>query len=57
VFEYVVGERGAAARLECRVKRLSKAQKEDLVAGRLRVTTLFDEMNAIACQASGDAAG
>jgi len=57
VFEYVVGDRGAAARLESRIKRLSKRQKEDLVAGRLRVTALVDETNADAGQASGDAAG
>ncbi len=57
VFKYPVGDRGAATRLECRVKRLSKRQKEDLVAGRLRVTTLIDEMDADAGQASGEAAG
>jgi putative endonuclease len=57
VFEYVVGDRGAAARLESRIKRLSKRQKEDLVAGRLRVTALVDETNAGAGQASGDSAG
>ncbi len=57
VFECPVGDRGAATRLECRVKRLSKRRKEDLVAGRLRGTTLIDEMNAEAGQASGEAAG
>ncbi|MCH7501783.1 MAG: GIY-YIG nuclease family protein [Proteobacteria bacterium] len=57
VFEYPVGDRAAAARLECRIKRLSRRQKEDLVAGRLRVTTLVEDTNAGAGQASGDSAG
>lgn len=57
VFECPVGDRAAATRLECRVKQLSKSQKEDLVAGRLPVTTLIDETIADAGQASGDSAG
>ncbi len=57
VFEYAVGDRGVAMRLECRIKRLSKRQKEDLVAGRLRVTALVDESNSDAGQASGDSTG
>jgi putative endonuclease len=57
VFECPAGDRAAATRLECRVKQLSKRQKEDLVAGRLPVTTLIDETNADAGQASGDSAG
>jgi len=35
VFEHVAGDRGDALRLEHRVKRMSKDDKESLIAGRL----------------------
>ena len=42
VFECPAGDRAAAQRLERRVKRLSKPQKEAIVAGALRVDRLGD---------------
>ena len=35
VFSCEVGDRSTAQRIESRVKRLKRAQKEDLIAGRL----------------------
>jgi putative endonuclease len=40
VFSEVVGDRAAASRLEYRVKQLSRAQKMELVAGRLDLVAL-----------------
>lgn len=40
VFSEVVGDRAAASRLEYRVKKLSRAQKMELVAGRLDLAAL-----------------
>ena len=40
VFSEVVGDRSAASRLEYRVKQLSRAQKIELVAGRLELAAL-----------------
>jgi putative endonuclease len=48
VFEHVVGERGDALRLEHQIKRLSRAEKEELIAGRMTIAPV---------QASGAAAG
>ena len=39
----VAGDRAAASRLEYRVKRLSRAQKLALVAGRFRLADLVDD--------------
>lgn len=40
VFSEVVGDRAAASRLEYRVKQLSRAQKIELIAGRLELAAL-----------------
>ena len=40
VFSAVVGDRAVASRLEYRVKQLSRAQKIDLIAGRLELAAL-----------------
>jgi putative endonuclease len=45
VFEFAAGDRSEALRLEHRVKRMSKGDKESLIVGRL------------ALQASGDSSG
>ena len=37
VFEYAAGQRGDALRLEHRVKRMSRREKEDLIAGRASI--------------------
>ncbi len=37
VFEYVAGARGNALRLEHRVKRMTRREKEDLIAGRASI--------------------
>ena len=43
VFSASAGDRAAASRLEYRVKRLSRAQKLDLVDGRFRLADLVDD--------------
>jgi len=43
VFEEAAGDRAAASRLEYRVKRLSRSQKLDLIAGRRRLQELLDD--------------
>lgn len=50
VFEHAAGDRGNALRLEHRVKRMNKADKEALIAGKLL-------LRADAAQASGDSSG
>lgn len=40
VFERTVGERGIAQSLEYRVKKMSRTEKEDLVAGRIDLAAL-----------------
>ena len=42
VFERRVGSRSAAQRIEHRVKKLSRARKLDLVAGKLTLDSLLD---------------
>ena len=54
VFEFPAGDRGAALRLEHRVKTLSKADKELVVAGTLSLERVVREVPA---QASGDSSG
>ena len=44
------GDRATALRLEHRVKRLKKADKEALVAGRLELDSLFSQLDG--CSAS-----
>jgi putative endonuclease len=39
----VVGDRGAALRVEARIKRLSRTEKLDLIAGRRSLTSLAGE--------------
>lgn len=41
VFEEVAGDRAEASRLEYRVKRLSRAEKLELIAGRRRLRDLL----------------
>jgi putative endonuclease len=53
VFECPAGDRASAQRLEHRVKRLSRPQKEAVVAGELEV----DGLRAMPVQASGAGAG
>lgn len=43
VFEEAVGDRATASRLEYRVKRLSRSQKLELIAGRRRLAALRDD--------------
>lgn len=43
VFSEVVGSRSSASKLEHRVKQLSRAQKADLVAGRLGLAALRED--------------
>lgn len=52
VFEHAAGDRGSALRLEHRVKRMSKGEKESLIAGGLVLQTDADPV-----QASGDSPG
>lgn len=43
VFEEVAGDRAAASRLEYRVKRLSRSQKLELIAGRRQLRDLLED--------------
>jgi putative endonuclease len=43
VFEEAAGNRAVASRLEYRVKRLSRSQKLELIAGRRRLRDLLDD--------------
>jgi putative endonuclease len=52
VFEYAAGGRGDALRLEHRVKRMSKDEKELLIAGGLGLPA-----DAVTVQASGRSSG
>ena len=53
VFSEEVGDRGLAARVEYRVKRLSRTQKEILASGRSTLLELVPEAFASRVQASG----
>lgn len=57
VFEQAVGDRSTASSAEHRVKRLDKAAKEALVAGRLSLGELLSPAIADRRQASGDDCG
>ena len=57
VFQQAVGDRGTASSAEHRVKRLDKAAKESLVAGRLSLEDLLPLDPADAPQASGEDCG
>ena len=52
VFEYPVGSRSIALRLEARVKKLSRSLKLDLVAGRASVDDLLPEDQVPVAEAS-----
>jgi len=54
VFEVAAGDRAAAQRLEHRVKRLSRSEKEALITGDL---SLLRSVEARANQASGVCSG
>jgi len=41
-----VGDKSAAFRLEWRVKKLSRARKEDLIKGKIRIKDLLKPINA-----------
>ena len=43
VFSQVVGERATASRIEYRIKQLSRAQKTDLVEGRVDLPSLVPD--------------
>jgi len=43
VFERAIGEQGDALRVERRIKRLAKEEKEQLVAGRMALDELVPE--------------
>jgi putative endonuclease len=43
VWQHAAGDRSAASRLEYRLKRCSKADKEALVAGQLPLSTLLSQ--------------
>ncbi len=43
VFEYAVGDRSSAQRMEHRVKRLSRSAKLDLIEGRRQLPGLIDD--------------
>lgn len=57
VFEQAVGNRSAASSAEHRVKRLDKAAKEALVAGRLSLGELMSPGIPEVPQASGEDCG
>lgn len=57
VFEQAVGDRSAASSAEHRVKRLDKAAKEALVAGRLSLDDLMSPEIPNRRQASGEDCG
>ena len=53
VFERRIGTRSAAQRIEHRVKKLSRAKKLDLVAGRLTLNSLRDRQTSGSCSSKG----
>lgn len=53
VFEQLIGDRSLATRLEHRVKRLGRRQKEALVNGNYSLAGLLHELNDENTQASG----
>ena len=53
IFERRVGTRSAAQRIEHRVKKLSRARKLDLVAGKLTLDSLRDRQTSGSCSSSG----
>ena len=53
VFERVVGTRSSALRIEHRVKKLSRAKKLDLVAGKLTLDSLREDQISGSCFSSG----
>lgn len=57
VYSEAVGDRGTAARIEYRLKRLAKQHKESLAAGRTTLEELLPGLGAATSQASGDRCG
>lgn len=57
VFEQAVGDRSVASSAEHRVKRLDKAAKEALIAGRLSLAELLSPAIPDRPQASGEDCG
>lgn len=53
VFERCVGTRSAAQRIEHRVKKLSRARKLDLVAGKLTLDSLREDQISGSCSCNG----
>lgn len=53
VFRQVIGDRGLASRVEHRVKRLDRLQKETLINMQLLPADLLVDAATGACQASG----
>ncbi|MEM9333521.1 MAG: GIY-YIG nuclease family protein [Pseudomonadota bacterium] len=54
VFDSQAGNRSRASRLEARVKRLRKREKEQLIAGRLMLDSLLDEDQVSASSDGGN---
>ncbi len=52
VFNALAGDRSLASRLEARVKRLRRHDKEQLIAGRLPLGSLLDE-NQVSASSEG----
>ncbi len=46
VFSEVIGDRAAASRVEYRIKKLSRPEKEDLVNGRARLSALMSNQRS-----------
>ena len=57
VYSAVIGDRSAAARIEYRLKRLPRFQKEALVAGRTTLEVLLPGLCGGRGQASGEGSG
>ena len=56
-FSQAIGDRSEASRIEYRLKKLTRADKEALAAGRATLTALLDETPASGDQASGAGGG
>lgn len=57
VYSMAIGDRGAATRVEYRLKRLSRCKKEALAAGRSTLEELLPGLDMAGNQASGAGCG
>ena len=57
VFKQTIGDRSLATKIELRVKRLSRLQKDALISGDFSLADLLQELDSEKPQAAGESCG